>query len=46
MSLNVRHISHGADVTAEYITKLRTGEIKSLKTSFSKLNKALLNGID
>lgn len=46
MSLNVRHISYGANVTADYITKLRTGEIKSLKTSFSKLNKALLNGID
>lgn len=46
MSLEVRHISHGVDATTKYITKLRSGEIKSLKTSFKKLNKALLNGVD
>jgi len=44
--LEVRHISSGIDSTIDYINKLRTGRIKSLKTSFSKLNKALLNGVD
>lgn len=46
MSLKVRHISHGVDSTKTYIERLRSGEVKSLKTSFPKLNKALLNGVD
>ena len=44
--LEVKHISSGVDSTISYISKLRKGEITSLKTSFSKLNKALLNGVD
>ncbi len=44
--LEVRHISQGVASTVSYIDSLRSGKIKSLKTSFAKLNKALLNGVD
>jgi replicative DNA helicase len=45
-SLSFNHISHGVDKTLDYINDLRTGKIKSLKTSKEKLNKTILNGID
>ena len=44
--LEFKHISTGVTKTLEYIDKRRKGEEKSLKTSFSKLNKVLLGGID
>lgn len=45
-SLNVRHISHAAVSTKDFVGKLRRGEIKSLKTSKLKFNATFLNGID
>ena len=45
-SLKVRSIKEGVKSTLKYIKARRDGELTSLKTSFSKLNLALLNGID
>jgi archaellum biogenesis ATPase FlaH len=44
--MEYRHISYGANSALNYIDKRRKGEIVSLKTSFKKLNKALMAGID
>jgi len=44
--MEYRHIDYGIDSTIEYIRKRKSGEIKSLKTSFKKLNNALMGGID
>ena len=44
--MEYRHISYGVDSALNYIDKRRKGEIVSLKTSFAKLNKALMAGID
>jgi len=44
--LPYKHISHGVKTTLEYIRKRQSGEEKSLKTRFKKLDKLLLDGID
>lgn len=41
-----KHISEVAKETKEYIDKRRKGEIKSLKTGFTKLDEANLGGIE
>lgn len=43
---NVRHISYAAKSAAKFIDDLRHGRIKSLRTSKTKLNSLLLNGVD
>jgi len=45
-SLEVRHISKGAELTEKYIERRRRGEITSLKTSKPKFNATFMNGID
>ncbi len=45
-SLKVKSIKEGVSSTLRYIKARREGELSSLKTSFTKLNQALLNGID
>lgn len=44
--MEYRHISYGVESAIKSIDKRRKGELRSLKTSFQKLNKALLNGVD
>lgn len=44
--MEIKHISYGAKKAREYIEKRRNGEEKSLKTSFERLNRTFLNGID
>jgi replicative DNA helicase len=45
-SLKILNSAQGADRAIEYIKKRQSGEITSLKTSFEKFNKAILNGVD
>lgn len=44
--MEIKHISFGAKKARDYIDKRRSGEERSLKTSFERLNSTLLNGID
>lgn len=41
-----RHISSGVNSTIEYVKARKEGRVKSLKTSFNKLNNNLLGGVD
>ena len=45
-SLPYAHISESTERTANYIKGRKTGDIKSLSTGISKLDAALLNGIE
>lgn len=45
-TLEYNHLSKGAHTALEFIDMRRKGMAPSLKTSFRKLNSALLNGID
>lgn len=45
-SLKVRPIKTAVKSAIDYVHKRRSGELTSLKTSFVKLNNALLNGVD
>mgnify|MGYP003474255180 CR=1 FL=1 len=44
--LKIKTIKEGAASTLSLIDRRRRGELTSLRTSFEKLNKALLNGVD
>jgi len=44
--LTYRHISHAVNTSIGYIEGRRNGTIKSLQTSFPKLNRSLLDGIE
>jgi hypothetical protein len=44
--MEYRHISYGVDAAIKQIQDRKDGKMKSLKTSFNKLNKALMNGVD
>ena len=44
--LPYKHISHGVRSTIDYIKKRQSGEEKSLRTRFKKLDRLLLDGID
>lgn len=44
--LKVKSIKEGARSTLSLIDKRRKGELTSLRTSFGKLNRALLDGVD
>ncbi len=46
MKLPVRHISHAVNTAISYIEGRRSGNIRSLQTSFKKLNRYLLDGIE
>lgn len=45
-SLPIKHISEGVVEAKKYIYKRKIGEERSLQTSFKKLNKALMDGLD
>ena len=45
-SLTYRHISHATDEIVTYISDRRKGVVKSLKTRWSKFNKACMGGIE
>lgn len=46
MILPISHISKAVNTAIKYIEGRRSGHIKSLQTSFKKLNSALLDGIE
>jgi hypothetical protein len=45
-TLKISPISEGVNKALRYIDERRKGNLKSLRTSFKKLNHALLEGID